>query len=115
MYETKDSGERALFSSGMQRDTQDGKPRFDLLLPKGVPYNNQMLTRFAALMERGASKYDERNWERANSQVELDRYYSSAIRHMMQWLAGDNDEDHAAAIMFNVMAAETVKGKMGNG
>jgi hypothetical protein len=109
MFDTKDSGVRAEFSTGMVRDTQEGKPRFDLLLPKGVPYADQMLTRFAALMERGAFKYTERNWERARTQEELDRYHSSAIRHLMQWVNGETDEDHAAAVMFNIMAGEFVK------
>lgn len=112
MFETKDSGKRAEYASGMVRDTQDGKARFDLLFPKGVPYAKQMLTRFAELMARGANKYEERNWEKAKGQEELDRYYSSASRHLAQWLAGETDEDHAAAVMFNILAAETVKYKM---
>lgn len=31
-YETKDSGERVEYASGMTRDIQDGKPDFSLLL-----------------------------------------------------------------------------------
>lgn len=111
-WQTKDSGKRAEFDSGMVRDTEEGKPRFDLLLPLDVPFKEQMLTRFADLMARGAEKYTERNWEQANSQSELDRYYSSAFRHFMQWVMGETDEDHAAAVFFNINAAETVKYKM---
>jgi hypothetical protein len=111
-YETKDSGQRARFSSGMVRDTDEGKPRFDLLFPKGVPYREQMLTRFADLMTRGAKKYTERNWEQANSSEELERAMASALRHMMQWYNGENDEDHAAGVMFNLMAAEYIKGRL---
>jgi hypothetical protein len=111
-FETKDSGARQEYASGMVRDTQEGKARFDLLLPKGVPYANQMLTRFAELMARGAGKYGDRNWEKARGQEELDRYHSSALRHLQQWVAGETDEDHAAAVMFNVMAGETVKYRM---
>jgi hypothetical protein len=111
-FETKDSGERAEFDSGMVRDTEAGKARFDLIKPKGVPYKFQMLTRLAELMARGAEKYAARNWEKANSQSELDRYYSSADRHFQQWITGETDEDHAAAVMFNIIAAETVKYKM---
>ena len=112
MFETKDSGEREEFDSGMVRDTERGKPRFDLLFPKGIPYTEQIMTRFAALMERGVAKYGERNWEQANSQIELDRAKSSAIRHMMQWANGETDEDHAAAVFFNLMQAETIRFKM---
>jgi hypothetical protein len=111
-YVTKDSGARQEFDSGMKRDTESGKARFDLVVPLDVPYNEQMLTRFAMLMSRGAEKYDARNWEKANSEDELARYYSSGFRHFMQWITGETDEDHAAAIMFNVMCAETLKYKL---
>jgi hypothetical protein len=111
-FQTKDSGKRAEYQSGMVRDTEEGKARFDLLFPLGVPYANQMMTRFAELMARGAQKYDARNWEKARGEEELARYKSSALRHLVQWLAGETDEDHAAAVMFNLMAGETVKFKM---
>lgn len=109
MYETKDSGKRSEYSTGMVRDTQEGKPRFDLLFPKNMLYEDQMITRFAALMARGAEKYTERNWEKARTDEELQRYYSSAMRHLVQWMTGEEDEDHAAAVMFNIMAGEYVK------
>lgn len=111
-YVTKDSGQRAHFESGMQRDTEEGKARFDLLFPEGVPYEEQMLTRFAALLGRGAVKYDARNWEKADSEAELARMKSSATRHFIQWLTGETDEDHAAAVMFNLLAAETTQRKI---
>lgn len=113
-WKTKDSGERAQFDSGMVRDTEAGKPRFDLTQPLGIPFEEQMLTRFAGLMSRGAEKYTERNWEQANSEKELSRYLSSAFRHFMQWYHGDTSEDHAAAIFFNVTAAEALKYRMAN-
>lgn len=112
---TKDSGKREEYDSGMRRDTEEGKPRFDLIVPKDVPFEEQILTRFASLMARGAEKYTERNWEKANSEAELNRYYSSAFRHFMQWITGETDEDHAAAVMFNIMCAETLKWKLQNG
>jgi len=111
-YVTKDSGARQEFDSGMRRDTEAGKARFDLVVPLGVPYEEQILTRFAGLMSRGAEKYDARNWEKANSEDELARYYSSAFRHFMQWITGETDEDHAVAVMFNIMCAETLKYKL---
>lgn len=111
-YETKDSGSRATFASGMQRDTQAGKARFDLLIPLDVPYEGQLLTRLAALMARGAEKYDPRNWEKANSAEELERMKASAFRHFMQWATGESDEDHAAATIFNLLAYETTKYKV---
>lgn len=111
-YVTKDSGKRARFNSGMQRDTEDGKPRFDLMLPLGVPYEEQFITRLAALYARGSVKYDDRNWEKADSEVEMNRMKSSAFRHFMEWMAGEDDEDHAAAVAFNLNAYETTKYKV---
>lgn len=108
----KDSGDRQVYESGMIREPESGKPRFDLCMPLNIPFDKQMLTRFAMQMSHGADKYDPRNWESANSQAEYDRYMSSAFRHFMQWFNGEDDEDHAAAVYFNIMAAETVKYRM---
>ncbi len=113
-FETKDSGERQDYDSGMRRDIQSGKPRFDLLLVDGLPYEDQFLTRFAQLLARGADKYGERNWQLANSDVEMARFRASANRHFMQWMCGEEDEDHAAAVAFNIMAFEYVKWKLEN-
>lgn len=109
-YETKDSGERQVFSTDMQRDTQNGKPRYDLIVPLDMSPN--MLDRWADLMARGAEKYTERNWEKASTQEELDRFRASAFRHFMQWFEGKDDEDHASAIFFNVQGVEYVKGRL---
>jgi len=107
-FVTKDSGKREEFESGMQRDTQEGKARFDLLFPLDVPYEHQFMTRVAQLLARGAEKYDERNWELAEGPAEYSRFRASAARHFAQWLAGEEDEDHAAAVVFNLLGAETV-------
>jgi hypothetical protein len=95
----------------MQRDTQEGKPRFDLLWAKDVPYSEQFLTRVAELLSRGASKYTERNWEQASTDTELARFQASAARHLAQWMAGETDEDHAAGVVFNLLAYETTRYK----
>lgn len=113
-FVTKDSGSRQQFESGMQRDTQDGKARWDLLFPLDVPYENQFLTRVADLLARGAEKYDARNWEQASGAEELERFKASALRHMMQWVAGDREEDHAAAVCFNLLGYETTLYKLEN-
>jgi hypothetical protein len=112
---TKDSGKRQEWNSGMRRDIQEDKPRFDLITPLCVKYSESMLYRWAMLMNRGAVKYGDRNWEKANSQEELDRFKASAFRHFMQWMAGEDDEDHASAVMFNLSGAEMVKQKMKGG
>ena len=104
-YKTKDSGKRVEFSSGMVRDIQENKPRYDLVY---IP----MLRRWAELLDRGARKYGERNWEKASGQEELNRFRASAIRHMFQWIENMEDEDHAAAVYFNIAGAEMVKSKL---
>jgi hypothetical protein len=111
-YETKDSGERAEFDGGMVRDTNKGKARFDLCMPEGVPYKEQLLTRFADLMARGAEKYTARNWEKATAGPELARFKESMLRHAFQWYCGETDEDHAAAVLFNIMAYEATAYKL---
>lgn len=103
---TKDSGKRLTFESGMQRDVTEGKIDYTMCL------SGPMLDRWAALLMRGAQKYDRDNWMKAEGEAELMRFRESALRHMIQWLRGENDEDHAAAIFFNVSGAEYVKGKM---
>lgn len=109
-YTTKDSGRRAEFANGGVRDSEAGKPRFDLTQPRTVPFKDQMLTRWAALMGRGAEKYEDRNWERFSDDKALARAKSSAFRHFMQWLNGEDDEDHAAAVFFNITAVEYIEG-----
>jgi hypothetical protein len=105
-FTTKDSGQHAEYASGMRRDTQDGKPRFALMVTKLQPYEEQMLTRYAGLLARGADKYEDRNWEDGDSEEELERAKDSLLRHTMQLLAGETDEDHAAAVWFNTQAVE---------
>ena len=106
-FVTKDSGERQEFSTGMVRDTQTSKPRYDLI-------DRPMLKRWAEAMGRGAQKYGEENWRKAETEQELRRFESSALRHMYQWLEGEESEDHASAILFNVAGAEMVKQKLQN-
>lgn len=105
-YETKYSGTHQEYASGMRRDSQDGKPRFDLIRTKAQPYEEQMIYRYAMLLARGAEKYSARNWEDGNSEEELDRAKASLLRHTEQLVAGEEDEDHAAAVWFNAQAIE---------
>lgn len=103
----KDSGIREEYESGMRRDTQEGKPDYTLIHPT-------FLTRLAMHLTRGAKKYGRNNWQLANSNAELIRFESSAFRHLIQWLCGEETEDHASAICFNIMAAEYVKNRLRN-
>ncbi len=107
-FTTKDSGKREEFDGGMVRDTQEGKPRYDLL-------DRPFLRRWAELMARGAEKYGADNWRLACTEEAHARFQASALRHLMQWLDGDADEDHAAAVAFNLAGAEYVRTRLGQG
>lgn len=109
-YVTKDSGKREEYETGMRRDVQEGKTRYDLVMPDDMEH--PMFERWAELMTRGAEKYGERNWELAKTRKEYLRFRASAFRHFMQWYRGECDEDHAAAVFFNIQAAEYVKERM---
>ena len=112
-YQTKDSGTRKKFSSDMVRDCNDNKPKFSLISPLSMPYNQTLLYRWAMLMTRGASKYSERNWEKANSVEELMRFRDSAERHFRQFMDGEVDEDHAAGTLFNISGMIYLMWKLG--
>ncbi len=105
-YTVKDSGLRQQFESGMQRDVTDGKTRYDLV------FDGPMFERYAVHLTKGAQKYNPRNWMKAAGTAELERFRESAVRHFVQWLRGDTDEDHAAAVMFNLTGHEYVKEKL---
>jgi hypothetical protein len=106
-FEVKDSGERKQFESGMQRDVTTGKVRYDLA------FDGPMFHRYAVHLTKGAEKYTPRNWMQADSEEEWRRFRESGIRHFVQWMNGDTDEDHAAAVIFNMNGMAYVEEKLG--
>lgn len=52
------------------------------------------------------------NWTQANSEEDMIRFRKSAFRHFRQWLRGDMDEDHAAAVYWNINGYEFTKAKL---
>lgn len=109
-FTIKDSGKRQQFETGMQRDTSEGKICYDLIIP--VSGQGSMFKRWAEHMTKGAKKYEERNWEKASTHKELERFRRSAFRHFMQWFENMEDEDHAAACFFNIQGAEYTKARI---
>jgi hypothetical protein len=85
-------GEKLMTETGGLRETAAGKGRFDLL-PMTA------LFRLAQHYENGAKKYGDRNWENG---LPLSRFIDSAFRHLAQFLDGNRDEDHLAAILWNI-------------
>jgi hypothetical protein len=110
-FTVKDSGKRQEFESGMVRDTQEDKIDFSTVL------DGPLFKRIAIHLTKAKEKYPDvkpgvANWMLANGDEELTRFRKSALRHFMQWYNGDTDEDHAAAVYFNINGAEYVKGKL---
>jgi len=97
-----DSGERQIYSSGMMREPSDIRARFDLILPETQPYDTTLLYRWASILAMGAKKYEARNFEKANSVEELERFKSSAWRHFIKLMSGETDEMHDACLVFNI-------------
>jgi hypothetical protein len=104
-FTVKDSGKREEYPSGMVRDTQSGKPDYDLI-------DDDFLERLAVHLTKGAEKYGENNWRKARSIGEMRRFKKSATRHFHQWRRGDTDEDHVSATAFNQAAYEYVKRRL---
>ncbi len=83
------------FDTGAQRDTGEGKMRMSL-----VPQQE-----FKRVMKRyldGAEKYGENNWMKG---MPLSVYYDCAHRHLEAWWRGEDSEDHAAAVVWNLLCA----------
>ena len=104
-FQIKDSGVRDEFSGGMVRDTTEGKINYALIA------DGPMLKRLAIHLTNGAKKYAKRNWMKAQGQEEYDRAKESAFRHFMQWYQDERDEDHRAAVIFNINEAEYIRDK----
>ena len=89
----QDSGERQNFETGAVRDTATGKGMPSLISP-------ELIFRLSKHLELGAQKYKARNWEAG---FPYSRVMDSLLRHVFQYIDGDNSEDHLAAITCNVM------------
>lgn len=81
------------FQTGAKRASLDGKPRMDL-----IPWH---------VMDRVGYRYqppagiEDRNWERGMPAMQL---VGSLVRHLIAWVCRMDDEDHAAAIVWNALA-----------
>lgn len=86
----KDSGQRENFETGAKRDTDEGKPRYDLIPPLAE-------RRVAMHYAKGAQKYEPWNWSLG---MPFSRFWASLKRHVAAFECGDNEEDNLAAIVF---------------
>jgi hypothetical protein len=80
------------FNTGAVRDSASGKGRFDLL-----PW--AAIHALAQHCERGAVHYGERNIDKGIPQSSL---IDSGIRHLCQYIQGDDEEHHLVAALWNI-------------
>lgn len=91
-FELKDTGHRKVFDTGAQRDAAPGKG-----WPHCVPCVAK--DREAKWYEAGGQKYGRHNWREG---IPLSNYLDSASRHLDKLMDGQMDEDHAAAVRWNM-------------
>lgn len=81
------------FSTGATRDETGNKGRPSLI-------SAAMIYRIGRHLASGEKHYGKENWVKG---MPYCRTADSIIRHIYLWLAGDNEEDHLAAIGCNIM------------
>jgi hypothetical protein len=94
------------YPSGMVREPDEDKTNWLLV------YDGPLLRRWAELLSEGAKTKGKRNWMNANSEEDYERFRESFARHVAQFLAGDTDVDHAAALVFNLNGMLHVRDKL---
>lgn len=92
---TADDGTKRTFSTGYQRDTGEGKGRWDLMMQ--AYYG---LLEVARLFARGAKTYGESNWLKG---APLSVYADCMSRHAAKLAAGWVDERHDSAVAWNAL------------
>lgn len=84
------------------RRENKGKPRIDLIPPEAI-------FALAEVLEIGAHKYDERDWEKG---MNWSHCFSASMRHLWKWWSRkEKDEEsgltHLKHALWNVMALLT--------
>lgn len=78
----------------------------DLILALSTFANNgkmdstELIFEVSKQFEEGATKYGERNWEKG---IPVHCYINSAVRHLLKYYRGDNDERHDRAFAWNIL------------
>jgi hypothetical protein len=93
--EIKDSGARREFDSGAVRDIAEGKGDM-------VSIPAEALLRLSRHYEAGAKKYERFNFRKG---MPVSVFIDSALRHIMKYECGCDDEDHLSAAAFNILGA----------
>lgn len=107
--EIKRSSGVTVSPTGMRRSSLDGRTDFTLVR------DGPLYKRWAVHLSKGAGYYGPRNWLLSNTLEDMMRFRESASRHFDQWLEGEVDEDHPAAVCFNMNGYEYVKAYLQGG
>ena len=92
----EDSGKRISYGDDKAiREPTDGKGDMYSLPPAAI-------LRLSKHYEMGAKKYGRRNYMKG---IPVSRYIDSALRHLFKYMDGMDDEDHLAAVAFNILGA----------
>ena len=110
-HKTKSSGKTHEMKGGYHRDSQNGKTQFNLMLLKGVPYEDQPLKHIADLYTRGAELYGARNFELAEGPEAMEQAKNSLLRHCVQVCCDDISEDHESAVVWNAILIMNLRRK----
>lgn len=97
----KDSGERTKFETGAVRDMHEGKGDM-----ASLPF--AALLRLSKHYEAGAKKYGRWNYTKG---ILVSSFMDSALRHIVKYMDGQDDEDHLAAAAFNILGAMEMEEK----
>ncbi len=98
MTEMKSSGKERTFDTGAVRDSAAKKPMIHLISPFFLQDMGEWL-RFAC-QDRKPKPYPARNWELG---MPFSETLGAGLRHLVAIMAGDESEDHAAALGFCAM------------
>lgn len=103
-----DSGARQVLENGFTREPELDRPDYlPLLTARGIELvPRELILRIAEHYFQGGLKYAPNNWRLGTDPATLERNRRSAVRHLVQWLRGDDDEDHLAAVTWNMITYE---------
>lgn len=111
-----DSGDKKTFATGMVRNSNKSKVRYNSIL------HGPMFKRWAAHVWKAKTVYPDvaigvGNWELAETAEELQHAKESLLSHIVDYLetldaSVEASEDNAAAVFFNINLIENIKRKM---
>lgn len=90
------------FASGAIREDKTGKGRHDLL-----PFC--ALNRLAKHFQKSLKDHPAYNWQRG---IPMSSFMDSAIRHLFNYMDGQNDEDHLCSAAWNILCAMWTEEKL---